>query len=76
MSKQNKIFCTAPFTTLRIESFSNHKGPIFKPGCVYSAQGPIPTLKDYQSGLEMTEHRNNLLTGTVPSKVFDMFIHP
>lgn len=68
MSEQNKIFCTAPFTTLRVESFSNRNGFIFKPGCVYQAQGPIPTLDDYQSGLEMTEHRNNLLTGTVPSK--------
>jgi MoaA/NifB/PqqE/SkfB family radical SAM enzyme len=68
MSAQNKIFCTAPFTTLRVESYSNHEGFIFKPGCVYKAQGPIPTLADYQSGLEMVEHRNNLLTGTVPSK--------
>lgn len=75
MSEQNKIFCTAPFTTLRIESYSNQQGFVFKPGCVYKAQGSIPTLTDYRSGLEMTEHRKNLLTGDVPSKGCYMCSH-
>ena len=67
MGKENKIFCTAPFTTLRIESYSNYMGTVFKPGCVYHAQDPIPTLEEYQTGAEMTAHRRNLLTGTIPS---------
>lgn len=72
MSKSNKIFCTAPFTTLRIESYSNlpgryeKHGIVFKPGCVYDPQGPIPNLDAYLHGQEMSWHRNNLLNGETP----------
>jgi sulfatase maturation enzyme AslB (radical SAM superfamily) len=62
----NKIFCTAPFTTLRIESFAD-RGVIFKPGCVYQAQQSIPTLDEFLSGSEMQDLRNNKLTGAVPN---------
>lgn len=73
MGLTNKIFCTAPFTSLRIESYSqniesnySHIGVMFKPGCVYDPSAPIPTLDEYLNGPEMTEHRNNLSNGTVP----------
>lgn len=73
MGKQNKIFCTAPFTTLRIESYSDslpgrydQYGVVFKPGCVYDPQGPIPNLNEYLVGKEMSWHRHNLLTGETP----------
>jgi organic radical activating enzyme len=75
MSKENKIFCTAPFTTLRIESYTPNNvgkykqfGLMFKPGCVYDPDGTIPTLDEFLHGEEMTEHRHNLLTGTVPKR--------
>ena len=69
----NKIFCTAPFTTVRIESFDQHNitsnvaGTVFKPGCVYRAQAPISTLKEYLNGTEMQQLRDNKLTGAIPS---------
>ncbi len=73
MGKDNKIFCTAPFTTLRIESYSasipgkyDQYGVIFKPGCVYDPQGPISSLDEYLQGQEMSWHRNNLLQGLQP----------
>lgn len=73
MGMSNKIFCTAPFTTLRIESYANSSpeqykdlGVVFKPGCVYDPSDPIPTLEEYLHGQEMTEHRSNLCHGTVP----------
>lgn len=62
----NKIFCTAPFTTMRIESFSN-RGVIFKPGCVYAAQNSIPTLDEFLTGSEMEDLRQNKLNGTIPN---------
>lgn len=66
MSITNKIFCTAPFTTLKIESHSK-RGIIFKPGCVYSAQSNVSSLDSYLHGQEMVDHRHNLLTGDTPS---------
>jgi MoaA/NifB/PqqE/SkfB family radical SAM enzyme len=66
MSITNKIFCTAPFTTLRIESYSTND-VIFKPGCVYSVQNNISTLDEYINGSEMIDHRQNLLFGDTPS---------
>lgn len=75
MGKDNKIFCTAPFTTLRIESYTpnlpgkyKNFGLVFKPGCVYDPDGPIPDLDAFLNGQEMTEHRDNLLNGTVPRR--------
>ena len=61
----NPIFCTAPFTTLRIESYSPGKMG-FKPGCIYSIQGECKSLDEFFHGDEMNELRNNKLTGTVP----------
>lgn len=72
MGMSNKIFCTAPFTTLRIESYNNsstdHKdlGVVFKPGCVYDPMTPISSLDEYLDGSEMSAHRDNLCNGTVP----------
>jgi len=68
----NTIFCTAPFTTVRIESFDQHSaisnvfGTVFKPGCVYRAEKPVPTLVEYLDGAEMQLLRDNKLTGTTP----------
>jgi MoaA/NifB/PqqE/SkfB family radical SAM enzyme len=61
----NPIFCTAPFTTLRIESYSPGKLG-FKPGCIYAIQDKCESLDEFFSGEEMTALRNNKLTGTVP----------
>lgn len=66
MSITNKIFCTAPFTTLRIESYSE-QGVIFKPGCVYSVQSEIANLEEYINGSEMVNHKQNLLFGDTPN---------
>ena len=66
MSINNSIFCTAPFTTLRIESWSQDFGVIFKPGCVYNPSQSCDSLDEYLNGSDMEEHRNNLLNGTVP----------
>lgn len=63
----NKIFCTAPFTTMRIESLPE-QGIIFKPGCVYQTQTPITTLDEFMAGAEMQDLRHNKLFGTVPNK--------
>jgi len=69
----NKIFCTAPFTTLRIESYTEtspeqykNLGVVFKPGCVYDPSQPIPSLNEYLNGAEMSMHRDNLSNGTIP----------
>lgn len=64
MGTENKIFCTAPFATMRIENVGN--GVVYKPGCVYEPEGPITTLDEYLTGQEMIQHRNNLCNGTVP----------
>ena len=61
----NPIFCTAPFTTLRIESYSPSKLG-FKPGCIYTIQDKCESLDEFLSGQEMTALRNNKLTGSVP----------
>jgi len=70
MKNTNKIFCTAPFTTLRIESYSpnlpgnrSEHGIVFKPGCVYDPMVPVPTLKDYLYGNEMNWVRHNMCYG-------------
>lgn len=69
----NKIFCTAPFTTVRIESFAPQSvtsavsGVIFKPACVYRAQTSVPSLEAFWHGTEMQNLRNNKLTGTEPA---------
>ena len=61
----NKIFCSAPFTNLRIEN-QRDKSVIFKPCCVYQPSGSIPTLQDFLHGAEMQSLRANMLSGTVP----------
>lgn len=61
----NPIFCTAPFTTLRIESYSPSKLG-FKPGCIYAIQSKCESLDEFLTGNEMTALRDNKLTGTVP----------
>lgn len=73
MGISNKIFCTAPFTTLRIESYSatspgqySNLGVVFKPGCVYDPGAPIGSLQEYLHGGEMEEHRHNLCHGSIP----------
>jgi hypothetical protein len=65
MSLNNKIFCTAPFSSMRIES--QQQEVTYKPGCVYMPVGSISSIDDFLSGKEMTEHRDNLCNGTVPS---------
>jgi sulfatase maturation enzyme AslB (radical SAM superfamily) len=65
MSTENKIFCTAPFATMRIEDLGD--GIVYKPGCVYRPIGKISTLDEFLHGKEMTDHRNNLCNGTVPN---------
>ena len=62
----NKIFCTAPFTNVRIES-SASGGIIFKPCCVYQTQEEIPTLEAFCTSKEMHDLRTNKLSGVVPS---------
>lgn len=68
----NKIFCTAPFTTVRVESFapqsptSSVSGVIFKPACVYRAQTSVSSLEEFWHGTEMQSLRQNKLTGTEP----------
>ena len=62
----NPIFCTAPFTTLRIESYSSSKLG-FKPGCIYAIQDKCESLDEFFSGQEMTALRDNKLTGNVPA---------
>lgn len=64
---QNSIFCTAPFTTLRIESSLQSNQVSFKPGCIYRLQHDSPTLEHFVSGPEMTALRNNKLNGNVAS---------
>lgn len=74
MSMSNKIFCTAPFTTMRIETYATQStfkgklGTVYKPGCVYNPDVPISSLDEYLNGADMTEHRNNLCNGTIPRK--------
>lgn len=63
----NSIFCTAPFTTLRIESSSQSDQVSFKPGCIYRLQSHCHSLNDFESGAEMTDLRQNKLTGKVAS---------
>ena len=36
----------------------------FKPGCVYRAQGPIPSLEEFLNGNEMSDLRQNKLCGS------------
>ena len=64
MGTDNKIFCTAPFTTMRIEDDGD--GVVYKPGCVYIPEGPIPDLDTYLFGDEMNMHRKNLCDGDIP----------
>lgn len=73
MSINNPIFCTAPFTTLRIESWSPESisttkefGIMFKPGCVYDPTTPCNSLDEYLNGDDMEAHRQNLLHGSTP----------
>ena len=73
MSIENKIFCTAPFTTVRIESWSSDAetrtkdyGTVFKPGCVYHPHQPCNSLEEYLHGQDMEDHRHNLQFGTAP----------
>lgn len=61
----SKIFCSAPFTNLRIEN-QRDKSVIFKPCCVYQPAGSIPTLHNFLHGAEMQSLRNNMLLGAVP----------
>lgn len=61
----SKIFCSAPFTNLRIEN-QRDKSVIFKPCCVYQPAESIPTLQDFLHGVEMQSLRRNMLLGTVP----------
>ena len=61
----NKIFCTAPFTNLRIENRSD-RGVIFKPCCMYQTQREISTLDEFFTGSEMQALRINMLSGTDP----------
>ena len=75
MSINNPIFCTAPFSTLRIESWASNTstptddfGVIFKPGCVYAPSAPCGSLDEYLHGTDMEDHRDNLLHGSVPRK--------
>lgn len=78
----NKIFCTAPFTTVRIESFAPQSvtsavsGVIFKPACVYRAQTSVPSLEEFWHGTEMQNLRNNKLTGTKPAPGCDLCSGP
>jgi hypothetical protein len=74
MGFNNKIFCTAPFTTLRIESYNQGSskqykdlGVVFKPGCIYNPNNKISSLDEYLHGEEMTQHRDNLCNGSVPN---------
>ena len=62
----NKIFCTAPFTNLRIENSAN-RSVIFKPCCVYQTQKSIPTLNEFLTGSEMQMLRDNMESGAVPT---------
>ena len=62
----NKIFCTAPFTNLRIES-STDRNVMFKPCCLYQTQQLISTLDEFSTGNEMQNLRTNMVSGTVPS---------
>ena len=62
----NKIFCTAPFTNLRIENRAD-RDVIFKPCCLYQPQQAIPTLNEYFTGSEMQALRTNMVSGTVPA---------
>ena len=62
----NPIFCTAPFTTLRIESDSETNRVGFKPGCVYSIQNKSESLDDFLHGEEMTLLRDNKINGVEP----------
>ena len=61
----NKIFCTAPFTNVRIENRAD-RSVIFKPCCVYQTQTAIPTLEEFCNGSEMQMLRTNMVSGTVP----------
>ena len=73
MSINNSIFCTAPFSTVRIESWSKEStsdtrnlGTVFKPGCVYIPTTTCGSLGEYLHGDDMENHRQNLLSGSVP----------
>jgi len=61
----NKIFCTAPFTNLRIEN-SADRNVIFKPCCLYQTQQTIPTLDKFFTSSEMQMLRANMESGTEP----------
>jgi len=61
----NKIFCTAPFTNLRIENRAD-RSVIFKPCCAYQTQQLIPTLEDFLTGSEIQMLRTNMVSGTEP----------
>jgi organic radical activating enzyme len=83
MGIENKIFCTAPFTTLRIESYNQgssemHRdlGVVFKPGCIYNPKNKISSLDQYLHGEEMTWHRDNLCNGSIPHKSCDGCSNP
>jgi len=65
-SMHNPIFCTAPFTTLRIESNYKTNQVGFKPGCVYRIQTKSESLKDFLHGEEMTQLRDNKINGIEP----------
>lgn len=60
-----KIFCSAPFTNLRVENWHDNS-LMFKPCCVYKTQQPITSLADFIHGPEMQALRNNKLVETDP----------
>jgi sulfatase maturation enzyme AslB (radical SAM superfamily) len=66
MIPSNKIFCTAPFTTMRIETTIN-SDITYKPGCVYHPVGKISSLSEFLHGKEMTDLRDNMCNGSTPS---------
>jgi organic radical activating enzyme len=65
-SMRNPIFCTAPFTTLRVESDYKTNQIGFKPGCVYKIQTKSESLDDFLHGEEMSTLRDNKLNGIEP----------
>ena len=63
--QDNDIFCTAPFTNVRIENCAD-RSVIFKPCCVYQTEQSIPTLSEFFTGSEMQTLRTNLVSGSAP----------
>ena len=64
--QDNNIFCTAPFTNVRIENCAD-RSVIFKPCCVYQTELSIPTLSEFFTGNEMQALRTNMVSDSVPA---------